>query len=268
MNKFVAFLTCLVCAVSAPEFATAASSDWFETEGGRVRLVTTGKPAADGQLRGILDIQLKPGWKTYWRDPGDAGVPPQIDLSASTNVAGAELAFPAPQRHDDGYAKWAGYDYPVALPVTFTIKVPDGPAIIDADVFLGVCETICIPVKTKMVFDPGRDPDNVDDAESVARAFAALPAPARPDFGVKLLSHDAAALVVEADFPGDGSAELFLAGSDGYVFGVPVKASGGDRTQFSVELLDVPASPPAGDGLHYTLVTDAGSVSGLLPYPR
>ena len=43
---------------------------------------------------GVLDIDLKPGWKTYWRDPGDAGVPPQLDVSASTNVAGAELRFP------------------------------------------------------------------------------------------------------------------------------------------------------------------------------
>ncbi len=54
----------------------ASSSDWFETEGARIRLVTTGKPAADGKLKGMLDIELKPGWKTYWRDPGDAGVPP------------------------------------------------------------------------------------------------------------------------------------------------------------------------------------------------
>ncbi len=268
MNNFAAFATCFACAVSAPDFASASSSDWFETDGGRVRLVTTGKPDAAGRLQGVLDIQLKPGWKTYWRDPGDAGVPPQIDLSASTNVAGAELAFPAPQRHDDGYAKWAGYDYPVALPVTFTIKVPNGPAIIDAAVFLGICETICIPVTAKLVFDPGRDPDNRDDAVAVEQAFAALPGPARPDFGVTFVSRDEKTLVVEANFPGNpASAELFLAGADGYALGVPAKTTKDNKTLFSVELLDAPASPPAGDGLHYTLVTPAGSVSGLLPYP-
>ena len=49
-----------------------------------MRLVTTGSRDADGRLEGILDIELKPGWKTYWRDPGDAGVPPTIDVSAST----------------------------------------------------------------------------------------------------------------------------------------------------------------------------------------
>ena len=69
----------------------------------RVRLVTSRQrrtPTAG--CNGTLDIDLKPGWKTYWRDPGDAGVPPLLDVSASTNIAAAEFDFPAPKRHDDG----------------------------------------------------------------------------------------------------------------------------------------------------------------------
>ncbi len=64
----------------------------------------------------MLEIDLKPGWKTYWRDPGDAGVPPTLDASASSNIASAELSFPAPQRFDDGFAIWAGYKEPVGIP--------------------------------------------------------------------------------------------------------------------------------------------------------
>ncbi|RUX21351.1 hypothetical protein EOA27_06205, partial [Mesorhizobium sp. M2A.F.Ca.ET.037.01.1.1] len=67
--------------------AEASSSIWYNSEGGKVRLVTTGKPDEAGKIRGVLDIALKPGWKTYWRDPGDAGVPPQLDISGSTNIA-------------------------------------------------------------------------------------------------------------------------------------------------------------------------------------
>ena len=246
--------------------AFASSSDWFQTDGGRVRLVTTGKPTADGKLQGILDIDLKPGWKTYWREPGDAGVPPQIDITGSINIAGAELVFPAPQRHDDGYVKWAGYDYPVALPVIFTMKSPDAPAIIDADVFLGVCETICIPVKTTLTLDPASDPDNPDDAASVARALAALPGPERPDFGVKLVGREKEAVIVEATFPGDpASAELFVAGAEGYVYGTPEKTMKDGKTLFSVPALAYPARVSPGDEFHYTLVTAAGSVSGRLP---
>ena len=107
-----------------PAPALASSSDWFETEGARVRLVTTGEPDADGMLRAFSTSSSKPGWKTYWRDPGDAGVPPTVDVSGSTNIAGAKLDFPPPQRHDDGDFQWAGYDHPVALPVAFTLKSP------------------------------------------------------------------------------------------------------------------------------------------------
>ena len=59
--------------------ALASSSDWYEAEGGRVRLVTSGAADENGVIEGALEIDLKPGWKTYWRDPGDAGVPPTLD---------------------------------------------------------------------------------------------------------------------------------------------------------------------------------------------
>jgi len=133
--------------------AAASSSAWHDSEGGRVRLVTSGRPDAQGRLQGVLDIALKPGWKTYWRDPGDNGVPPQLGIAESTNVVGAEMAFPAPQRHDDGYGQWAGYDGSVSLPVTFRLASPQDRAVIDAQVFIGICETICIPVKASLTVD-------------------------------------------------------------------------------------------------------------------
>ena len=77
-------------------------------------------------------------------------MPPTLDVSANPNISARQFDFPAPQRHDEGDFQWAGYDYPVALPVTFTLKDPGGPATIDASVFLGVCETICVPVQTKL----------------------------------------------------------------------------------------------------------------------
>ena len=122
--------------LGAANAAHAASSDWFEMEGASIRLVTAGRPDAEGRLRGMLDIKLKPGWKTYWRDPGDSGVPPTIDVSANPNITSAAFDFPAPQRHDDGGFLWAGYDYPIGLPVTFTLKDAAGPATIDADTMI------------------------------------------------------------------------------------------------------------------------------------
>ena len=236
-------------------------------EGARVRLVTAGEPDAQGRLNGILDIELEPGWKTYWRDPGDAGVPPTIDVSANPNIASAVFDFPAPQRHDEGDFKWAGYDYPLALPVTFTLKDPAGPAAIDANVFLGVCETICVPVQAKLAVDPASDAENPDDAATVSAAFAAIPPAATPEFGVKVAEKAGdAKVVLEAAFPGEpATAQLFISGEDGYVFSTPVGEQRDGKTFFSVEVTP-PDEAAKGAGLHYTLVTDAGAVSGLLPY--
>ena len=80
----------LMSAVLLASPALASSSSWYASEGGRIRLVTTGKPDSAGRIQGVLEIALKPGWKTYWRDPGDSGVTKadgigQNDLSQSGN---------------------------------------------------------------------------------------------------------------------------------------------------------------------------------------
>jgi DsbC/DsbD-like thiol-disulfide interchange protein len=253
-------------AAGPPTFAS--SSAWYESEGGKVRLVTSGKPDEAGRIQGVLDIALKPGWKTYWRDPGDAGVPPQIDISASTNIADAALSFPPPQRHDDGYGKWAGYDYPVSLPVRFTLAMPKDPAVIDADIFLGICETICIPVQTRLTVDPGSDPDNAEDAALVKAGLATLPAPARPDFGINVLPGDHETLIVEASVPGNPeAADFFIAGERDYMFGAPARSEKDGKLIFTVPILDRPSAAPTDGGLHYTLTSAAGAVEGLLPFP-
>lgn len=252
-------------ALSALSPALASSSGWIETEGGRVRLTTAGSPDAEGRLRGALEIALKPGWKTYWRDPGDAGIPPSLDLAESINVSAAEIDFPAPKRFDDGYSVWAGYDRPVSLPVTFTIGKPDRFAAIDATVFLGICETICIPVQGKLSVDPGADPDNPEDAALVKAAFVALPAPARADFGVTDWRREADKnLIIEANIPaGNSGDQLFLLGDDGFGFGTPERIEREGKVVYKVPVIRWPEGKNA--SIEYVLVTNKGSVEGSLP---
>ena len=256
----------MAASLAAANSAYASSSDWFEMEGARVRLVTAGAPDAEGRIKGVLDIDLKPGWKTYWRDPGESGVPPTVDVSSNPNVEGAALDFPAPQRHDEGDFQWAGYDYPVRLPVTFTLKDTSAGGAIDADVFLGVCETICVPVQAKLAVDPSSDPDNVADGQAVKKAFAAVPSAATPDFGVEIVETAGDKIVLRANLPdGTDVAELFIASEDGYVLDTPVREVRGGKTFFLADVVQ-PDEEPAGRGLPYTLVTGAGAVNGLLPY--
>ncbi|TIT26208.1 MAG: hypothetical protein E5W86_13090, partial [Mesorhizobium sp.] len=73
MQSLKILLLCSAFGLGTSIPASASSSISYNSEGGQVQLVTSGKPDEAGRVQGVLDIALKPGWKTYWRDPGDAG---------------------------------------------------------------------------------------------------------------------------------------------------------------------------------------------------
>jgi DsbC/DsbD-like thiol-disulfide interchange protein len=100
--------------------------------------------------RAGLDIVLDKGWKTYWRVPGDAGVPPQFDWSRSRNVKSVTMLWPAPRRFTAEGGETIGYEDRVVFPVDVVAKDRGQPIGLALDAFLGVCEKICIPVKLEM----------------------------------------------------------------------------------------------------------------------
>jgi DsbC/DsbD-like thiol-disulfide interchange protein len=100
--------------------------------------------------RAGLDITLDKGWKTYWRVPGDAGVPPQFDWSRSHNVKSVTVLWPAPTRFTDEGGESIGYKNRVVFPMDVVADDPAQPIDLALDALLGVCEKICIPVKLEM----------------------------------------------------------------------------------------------------------------------
>lgn len=104
-----------------------------------------------------LHIVLQPGWKTYWRSPGDAGYPPQVEVAAgSRNVADAKLMWPVPHRFELFGLQTFGYGEEVAFPLMVTPQVPGGPVSLKAKIRYLVCEQICVPQESDLVLDlPG-----------------------------------------------------------------------------------------------------------------
>jgi DsbC/DsbD-like thiol-disulfide interchange protein len=265
MKKTPAFLLVSILSCAAPGVAVASSSPWADVQGGAVRLVSSGEPDADGTLRAALQIDLKPGWKTYWRDPGDTGVPPSISV---TGASLAGVAYPVPQRFSEEGTVWNGYEAPVSFAVS--LKVPDGKAEeIGAHVFLGICQTICIPLQAELKFDPGADPENREDAAIVTQAFEAVPEPARPGFQLAEAENGGKTLTVAAELPQPGeAAELFLAAPEGYSFGPPRQLAGKDgKTGFSVQVYEQPDKPAPGTMAAYTLVQNGEAVAGTVSLP-
>ena len=106
--------------------------------------------AGGGDLAGF-EIALAPGAITYWRDPGDAGLPPTLDFSASDNVASVEPEFPAPKRIKEADGGEAfGYEGGVVFPLRVKPRDPTKPATLKLNADFAVCEKVCLPAKAHL----------------------------------------------------------------------------------------------------------------------
>src|ERR1700757_1182530 len=122
------------------------ASPWQQDAHSAVRLLAGSRSGA--VLLGGIAIQLQEGWKTYWRTPGDSGVPPRFDFSKSENVEAVTVLWPAPTKFDDGAGGHSlGYHNQIVLPLRIVAKNADKPVRLRADINYAVCEKICIPVE-------------------------------------------------------------------------------------------------------------------------
>lgn len=215
----------LVLTVLLPGSVSAAgegaASKWSEGYNSRIRLLG-GTGAAAGQFRAAIEIAMPKGWKTYWRNPGDAGIPPTFDFSASENVASVVVHYPAPSRIVDKGGTTIGYTDRVLFPVSVAARDPARPVQLRIAAEFGVCKDICVPAAAaiELPLDVAATPP----AAAVEQAFARLPS-ARgrerdgdPRIASVTAAHRASPprLVVEASVPGDpAAADLFAVADDG-----------------------------------------------------
>ncbi|MBX9648649.1 MAG: cytochrome C biogenesis protein [Xanthobacteraceae bacterium] len=133
-------VACAACEVRAED-----ASPWQRDAHSAVRLLAGSRSGA--VLLGGVAIQLQPGWHTYWRTPGDSGVPPRFDFSKSDNVEAVTVLWPAPRKFDDGAGGTSlGYTQQLVLPLRIVAKNADRPVTLRAAINYAVCERICIPV--------------------------------------------------------------------------------------------------------------------------
>lgn len=231
--------------------AWALQSDWAATEGARMRIVLDSAPDSDGLLRGALEIDLEEGWKTYWKDPGGSGIPPTIDTSESSGIELMAVRFPAPVRVKDEYSEWAGYEHPVQFALEFRAAAA---AELKADVFIGICKTICVPFQAEFelaVPDPATAAQIDPEAEAVIEeAFLNLPDQPVSDFAISIarFDRDAGQIDVNVRLPehiDDGAApELFVAGPPGWSLAPPERTKWeAGEARFSVRVVGMPMDP-------------------------
>ncbi|MBY5584358.1 protein-disulfide reductase DsbD domain-containing protein, partial [Rhizobium leguminosarum] len=185
--------------------AHAEMSAWAENEGGRMRLVALA-PDAGGKIRAALQIEPKPGWITYWKEPGNSGIPPQVTIAPESSVSLDAIAYPVPKHFFKGAIEDIAYDAPVTLPLSLTAP-GKGPVTIDAAAFIGICKDICIPFQASFELKLGPAIQSHPQEEAILQAAdARLPKPPSQDFDVTAhaMSPDRKTLSLDLVLPGGG----------------------------------------------------------------
>ena len=169
------FVSCLFVSCLAIDAQAEDASPWQRDLHSAVRLLAGSRSGA--VLLGGIGFQLQPGWKTYWRTPGDSGVPPRFDFSKSENIEAVTVLWPAPMKFDDGAGGHSmGYHDQIVLPLRIVAKNTDKPVMLRAEINYAVCEKLCIPVEASLEL-PFTSTASTEDSALLA-ALDTVPKPA------------------------------------------------------------------------------------------
>jgi DsbC/DsbD-like thiol-disulfide interchange protein len=172
-------MTLAACAIAmllgAPAHA-ADASPWVEDSYSGLRLIAGANPSGAESLRAGIEIKMQPAWHTYWRYPGDSGVPPRFSFSGSDNVAAVKVFYPAPQAFTDAAGTTIGYKGNVILPLRVFPRQKDKPVTLRGKIDYAVCEKLCVPVEAhvELTLDRAGGADNA----ALTAAEARVPQPA------------------------------------------------------------------------------------------
>eukprot|EP01037_Dinobryon_pediforme_P009596 gene9596-9673_t len=169
IKKLLVFFT---FALVGPALADDFASDWIVGLKSRARLISAGEGPA-GHFRAGLQVELAKNTITYWRNPGEAGLPPQFSFAGSENVLSAKMDFPAPKKLSEGGIAANGYDQNMIFPLEIIAAIPALPVRLNYSFDYAVCEKICIPAKASgtMVLSKQSGPYG----EAIAQALAQVP---------------------------------------------------------------------------------------------
>jgi DsbC/DsbD-like thiol-disulfide interchange protein len=144
--------TSLLGAASSAAIAADASR-WDDDLQSSARLIAAQARSDSGGrvFRAGVEIKLKQGWHTYWRYPGDSGVPPVPDFSKSQNVKTVTVLYPAPARFPDGAGgNSIGYNHDVVLPLHVVPQDASKPVTLNLKLGYAVCEKLCVPAEANL----------------------------------------------------------------------------------------------------------------------
>lgn len=250
----------LAVTLAGPARAADASA-WAQDSHSAFRLIAGTNDEGAAALRAGVEIKLPPGWHTYWRYPGDSGVPPQFDFAGSQNLGFAKVLYPAPHLYSDEGGNTLGYKDAVTFPLQVTPQQPGRPVRLHVKLDYAVCEKLCVPAQgsAELTLAPGASAHNAALAAAEARVPKQVSA-AQAGLTVKRVSDGPKPLVmVDLAAPAGADVQVFVEGpTPEWALPIPKPAPGAPagHRQFGFELDGLPpgVDPKGHFELTFTIV--------------
>ncbi|MCF6199303.1 MAG: hypothetical protein L3J67_07895 [Hyphomicrobiaceae bacterium] len=256
-----------------PTAKSRMASGWKKGHKSRTRIIAGDSNfSASRTTYAGVHLQIAPGWKTYWRSPGDVGVPPSFDWSGSRNLKNIRIKWPAPKAYKDAYSTSIGYKHEVILPLEITAKDKSKPVDVKLRFAYGICADICVPVETKLKLTiptrqsgfktllsryQSRVPKSVKSTGKVINGFSIRKVTVN-------LKGKRPRITIDASVPDHTKkAELFAEASNGFYLPLPIgeRPSAGNRRRFHIDLTKSdPVQQLRGKILALTLVGDKAGI--------
>jgi len=259
---YAALAVCAIGAIAGTAALAADESPWSNDVRSGVRLIAGASGKDDVALRAGIEIKMQPGWKTYWRYPGDSGVPPRFDFSGSENLKDVRVLFPAPHLFTDETGHSLGYKNSAIFPLVIAPQQPGKPVRLRMKIEYAVCEKLCVPAEgsAELTLGSGTSARNADLSAAEAHVPKTVPA---AQIGLTAKRVSAAAkpkVTVDLAAPAGQAVELFVEGpTPDWALPIPTPAQGATtgRARFVFELDGLPpgVDPKGNFDLTFTVVT-------------
>lgn len=256
----------------------ADASKWDGNDRSAVRLIA-GAYVGTGSTRigrAGIEIKLGDGWKMYWRHPGEAGIPPSLDFSGSTNITEVGVMWPAPQRVTEKGTHLIVYKDRIVLPLRVVPRNAAEPVTLRLKLVYGICEKFCILVDAQSELHLTDGPSNHEPA--IAAAEARVPRKVQIGEGGILSIREVRRetgppgprMIIEVAASTLSNVDLFAEGP-GYDWAPPLPqpiSAEGDLRRFSLDLSGIPSgmgSSSSGIMLRLTATADGEAIEVSVP---
>jgi DsbC/DsbD-like thiol-disulfide interchange protein len=264
----IAGVALVLCGIALSPAVAADASAWSQDSKSAMRLIAGANKADDAALRAGIEMKLEQGWHTYWRYPGDSGLPPRFDFSGSENLKTANVRYPAPRLFSDGSGEAIGYSDSVILPIQIVPRQPGKPVILRLKLDYAVCEKLCMPVEARaeLPIAAGVSANEVSLAAAEARVPKSVSAAALELSARRVNDAPKPLIVLDLKTPNSKPAIVFVEGpSPDWALPIPKPAQGAPagRQHFGFEFDGLPpgVNPKGGPfELTFTIIEDGRAV--------